>query len=178
MKKMFLCSLLVFSFLLTANNLKAQKSSSATFNIGVVDVEAVVKEMPEAGVADKMLKDLQKKYSDSLQKMQEDLVKKVEQYQKQRAMMVADKQQKEEEGFRNTQAMLERFREEKFMEINQKRDEYLEPIRAKVRKAIQEVAKEEGMSFALDKGSSAVLFAEDKFDITFKVIDRIKRGAK
>ena len=173
---MILCSILFVSFLLIQNDLKAQKA--APLSIGVVDIEAVVKEMPEAGIADKMLKDLQKKYSDSLQKMQEDLMKKVDQYGKQKAMMVAEKQAKEEEGFRNTQALLERFREEKFAEINQKRDEFLEPIRLKVRKAIQEVAKEEGMSFAFDKGSSAVLFSEEKFDITFKVIDRIKRGAK
>jgi Skp family chaperone for outer membrane proteins len=28
----------------------------------------------------------------------------------------------------------------------------------------------------LDKGSSAVLYNQDKLDITYRVIDRIKRG--
>jgi len=176
MKKMFLSTILILSFLLITGNAKAQKAPPLT--IGVVDIEAVVKEMPEAGIADKMLKDLQKKYSDSLQKMQEDLMKKVDSYGKKKGMMLPEAQQKQEEEFRQSQAGLERFREEKYLEINQKRDEFLEPIRAKVKRAIQEVAKEEGMSFAFDKGSSAVLFSEDKFDITFKVIDRIKRGSK
>lgn len=176
MKRLFCVAIIILSFLMINSNSFAQKTSQNT--IGVVDIEAVVKEMPEAATADKMLKDLQKLYNDSLVKMQETFMKEVEQYTKQKTMMKPDAQQKKEEEFRQQEQFLMRFKEEKFMELNQKRDEYLEPIRAKVKKAIQEVAKEEGMSFALDKGSSAVLFSEDKFDITFKVIDRIKRGGK
>ena len=40
------------------------------------------------------------------------------------------------------------------------------------------VSKDEGLSFVFDKGNGSLLFSEDKFDVTFKVIDRIKRGSK
>ena len=46
-------------------------------------------------------------------------------------------------------------------------------------KAIETVAREEGASFVLDKVSEAtiVLYADAKFDLTYKVIDRLKRGS-
>ncbi len=172
-KTVFTAVIIVAALLVSSNSFAQQKNT-----IGVVDVEAIVKELPDAGIADKMLKDLQKKYNDSLVKMQDDFLKRVDQYQKQKNMMPADKQQKEEEKFKVEQDQLMKYRDEKLQEIGQKREEYLEPIRKKVRAAIQDVAKEENMSFIFDKGSAAVLFSEDKFDLTFKVIDRIKRGAK
>ena len=42
-------------------------------------------------------------------------------------------------------------------------------------KDLQEVAKEEKMSFVFDKTNPSLLYSEEKFDITFKVIDKIKR---
>ena len=174
MFKRYFVPFIIFFVLSAGNSLFSQQKT----NIAIVDVEAVVKEMPEASVADKMLKDLQKKYNDSLIKMQEDFQKRVDSYIKQKNMMPADKQQKEEEKFKIEEQTLLKFREEKLQEISQKREEYLDPIRKKVKSAIQDVAKEENMSFILDKGSSVLLFAEDKFDLTFKVIDRIKRGIK
>lgn len=46
--------------------------------------------------------------------------------------------------------------------------------------AIEEVAKEEKLNFVFDKVEDAalLLYAEAKFDYTFKVLDRLKRGAK
>ena len=50
-------------------------------------------------------------------------------------------------------------------------------MKAKVYKAIQEVAKEENMKFVLDKtGDAVVLYADPAYDITYKVLDKLKRG--
>jgi outer membrane protein len=144
--------------------------------LGVVDMETLLKEMPEAINADQMLKDLQKKYNDSLVNIQNDFYKRVDQYQKQKGMMPADKQQKEEEAIKAQEQAVYKFREDKLNEIAQRRDEALEPIRAKVKKAIEQVAKEEKLDMVLNKLGEVVLFADDKNDITYKVIDKIKRG--
>ena len=60
----------------------------------------------------------------------------------------------------------------------QKQEELLAPIREKVKKAIQEVATTDGIDVVFDRASPAqdILFASDKLDITFKVLDTIKRG--
>ncbi len=146
--------------------------------IGIVEVEKIVKEMPEAIEADKIMKDLQKAYQDTLMKMQEDLVKRAENYTKQKAMMAADQQKNEEESLKMGEQQLYQYREAKYAEINEKRELYLTPIRKKVNEAIEAVAKDELISVVLDKGNGSVLYAEEKLDITFKVIDRMKRGTK
>jgi Skp family chaperone for outer membrane proteins len=51
------------------------------------------------------------------------------------------------------------------------------PLQEKVRAAIGDVAKEEKVDFVFDKlQGSGLLFANDKYDLTFKVLDRLKRG--
>jgi outer membrane protein len=72
------------------------------------------------------------------------------------------------------------FQEENFGNqgsLVRKRNELLQPVLGKIQEAIQAVSKEEGLSFVFDKAASAVLvFADEKYDVTFKIIDRMKRS--
>ncbi len=56
------------------------------------------------------------------------------------------------------------------------REGLLQPIRLKVNDAIAAVAKEEKINLVLDKVAGLVLYNEEKADITYKVLDRMKRG--
>jgi outer membrane protein len=163
----------IFSVLMFSYSAYSQKEKA--IKVGVVDVESVVKAMPDAVKADQDLKDLQKSYNDSLVKMQEDFYKRIEQYQKQRTMMAADQQQKEEESLKNYEQILIRYRDEKLQDIQKRREEYLDPIRKAVKEAIEVVAKEEEMNFIFDKANAIVLYSDDKYDFTYKVIDKMKR---
>lgn len=179
MKKSYV-GILVALFFLCPFFSFAQKAptSSGTLIIGVVDVEYIVRQLPEAIDADAKLKDMQKALQDTIMKMQESLQKKADSYLKQKSMMPAEQQQKQEQLLQEEQQKLQQFYNEKLTEIQTKREEFLDPIRTKVRNAIQSVAKEENMSFVFDKGNPSVLFSEEKYDITFKVLDKIKRGNK
>ncbi|MGA0046293.1 MAG: OmpH family outer membrane protein, partial [Candidatus Kapaibacteriota bacterium] len=70
------------------------------------------------------------------------------------------------------------YQETKTAEVQQMRESFLRPIREKVQKAIADVAKEEKLTMVLDKAVGVVLYSEDSADITFKVLDRMKRGSK
>ncbi len=62
-------------------------------------------------------------------------------------------------------------------EIYKKQEEIFNPVKQKIYKAIQEVAKEENMQFVFDKsGDIILLYADTAFDITYKVLDKLKRG--
>ncbi|MFP4527385.1 MAG: OmpH family outer membrane protein [Candidatus Kapaibacterium sp.] len=175
MKKILVIAAIIVGFFAANGQLMAQKS----FKVGFVNVELIVTEMPEAQQADKILKDLGKKYQDSLLAMQSEFEQSLSSYEKQKSMMPPDQQAQEEEALQTLQMQILQFRETKFGqqgEIAQLREQYLEPIREKVRKAIEKVASEEAMNVVLDKGSSAVLYNEEKLDITYRVLDRIKRG--
>lgn len=170
---MALVAVLIFTF--------SSYSQTAGVKIGVVDVTTIVKEMPEAVEADGKLQKLRKNYQDTLMNMQNQLEDRFKQYQKQKAMMPADQQQKEEESLNALNMQILQYREQIFGvngTLANTGETMMDPIRKKIKAAIEKVAKDEKMNFVLDKGSSTVLYSEDKLDITYKVLDHIKRGEK
>ena len=157
----------------------AQAQKEKPLRVGVVDVEKIVKEIPEALEADKKLQTITVAFRDSLNTIEKNFVERAEKYQKQKTMMTADQQKVEEESLQKIQIEYQKFQQEKFGnqgEIAQLREELLAPIREKVREAIKRVAVKEGMSFVFDKTNPTLLYAEDAFDITLAVMDNIKRG--
>lgn len=159
----------------------AVNSNAQALKIGIVDVETIVKEMPEAKKAEVVLKEFTQKYQDTLVKMQKELEEKYQAYLKQKNMMPAEQQRKEEEGLQllNTQVM--QYQEKKFGQQGElviKREELLQPIREIVKTAIDKVAKTESIQIVLDKNDQIILYSEEKFDITYRVLDQIKRGSK
>ena len=170
---------LAFSFSFNAALAQDKSSNTPTLKFGIVDIEIILKEMPEAVAADKKLKEIGTKWQDSLIAMKKEFDDKIQKYQKQKSLMSADQQSKEEESLQMMQNQLIQYQDQKFGqngELNQTREKFLDPIREKVRTAIQKVAKEESISLVLDKTSNALLYFDDKFDLTYKVLDVIKRG--
>lgn len=175
MKKLSILFTAILAVVLFSNIAFGQQKQ---LKIGVVEVEKIFKEMPEATEANNAMTVIQKAYQDTLQKMQTELVAKAENYQKQKGMMTPDQQKTEEEALKMGEQMLYQYREQKYAEINEKRELYLTPIRKKITDAIEAVSKEEGISLVLEKGNGSVLYSEPKLDITFQIIDRMKRGTK
>ncbi len=174
MKKNLIYGVMVLATFLFANTLFSQQNP---VKLGIVDAETILKEMPEFQEADKKVREIGQKWSDTLQILREDLKKKFEAYQKQSSMMAADQKQKEEESLQAMNMQMMQFQEEKFGqngELDKMRMKLLEPIREKARKAIEEVAKEEKITLVVDKLTA--VYSDAKIDITFKVLDKIKRG--
>jgi len=153
-------------------------ASAQNLKLGYVDTETILKKLPDALEADKKLKEIGMKYQDTLRKFEEDFKARIDSYKKQEGMMTADAKKKEEDGLKSLQQTALAYQEDKFGqqgEIIRLRETFMTPIREKILETIKVVAKEEKMSFVFDKTNPSLLFAEDKFDITFKVIDKIIR---
>jgi len=173
-------TLMIFAFALFLTlPASAQQPTSQPLKVGVVDLEIILKEMPEALDADKKLKDLGTKWQDSLFAMRKDLDDKLQQYQKRRSVMTPEQQQKEEESLQQLNLQLLQYQEQKFGqtgELSMTREQYLSPIREKILQAVKQVSKDEKINLVFDKTSQALLYYDDKFDLTYKVLDVIKRG--
>lgn len=166
--------LITLAFMLTM-------SASAQSKLGIVNTEVILKELPEAIEAGRKLDDLASRAQDTLRLMQQDFQQRLEQYQKQSAMMAADAKRKEEESLNNLRLRILQYQDDKLGntgELVRERDNLLKPIREKVQSAISVVAKEEKLNLVLDKVGGLVLYSEDKSDITYKVLDKLKRGDK
>ncbi|MCK5571447.1 MAG: OmpH family outer membrane protein, partial [Bacteroidetes bacterium] len=63
-------------------------------------------------------------------------------------------------------------------DVAKETERLLEPIRQDIRMAITKVAKDENYSFVFDKTEQIqiLLYGDPAHDLTFKVIDNLKRG--
>lgn len=157
------------------------QGKDAPMKIGYVDTELILRQLPDAIEADKKLKDVGTKYQDTLKLLQEDFTKRLEKYRQQEAMMSADGKKTEEEALKAMQQNYLQYQEEKFGntgELARMQAALMAPLRERIQAGIKEVAKEEKLSFIFDKTNPAMLFAEERFDMTYRVLDRIKRGGK
>lgn len=152
--------------------------SAQTFKAAYVNSETIIKELPEAIAASKHIDSMGQKIRDTLQLMQKEFEERVGSYRKQESMMTADARQKEEEAINGLRSRFLQYQEMKTAEVQQLREGFLKPIRDKVQTAIEAIAKEEKINMVLDKVAGIILYSEDKADITYKVLDRMKRGDK
>jgi len=160
--------------------------SSFTFaqnplKLGYVDSQTILNQFSEAVKAQGDLDALTNRWSTQLDSMTVSYQQGLADYQKQVNTMPEEKKLNlQKDLVAKEQAILD-FRREKFGqgtgEIYKKQEEIFNPVKSKIYKAIEIVAKEEGMQFVFDKsGDIMLLYADTAFDITYKVLDRLKRG--
>jgi len=171
--------ILLLTFILTTA-LFAQ-TNTAQFKVGYVDSEVILAQFPEAIKAKSDLEGLVAVWRKETDSLTQDLQKQYADFQKQANTMKPEEQQKVQKIVLEKDQKLQQYKEQKFAQPNGeyfvRQDQLMAPVKKKIFKAIEDIAKEEGMQFILDKaGEVIVLYADAQYDVTFKVLDRLKRG--
>jgi len=150
--------------------------------IGFVDSQVILSQYAPAIKAQSDLDALAAKWTASRDSMVQALQADYGNYEQQKAMMTPDKQREteQEQTLVRNQQQIQAFEQQKFAQPNgelfQKNEEMLKPIKEKVIATIEEIAKEEGMKFMFDKtGDVLLLYADVEYDMTFKVLDRLRK---
>lgn len=169
----------IFLVLISAVTVFAQSPQK----IGYVDSQIILTQLPEAIKAQSDLDALTSKWSNQLDSMKMALQQQYADVQKQLATMTDDQKQLKQKELIDKEQQIYQFQNQKFGqqngEIFQKQETIFAPVKEKIYAAIEKVAKDEGMQFIFDKsGDIILLYADEAFDITFKVLDSLKRGAK
>lgn len=156
-------------------------ATSQTLKLGYVDSQVIIQQFPEAVDAQKKIQASLQSWQDQIDTMAKAYQTRLEDYDKKKAMLNDQTKLTEEQKLVAEQQKIVDFRNKKLGqggELQQLQDKTMSPVKDKIIKAIQSVAKEEGMSFVFDKGAEVpvLLFGDAKFDVTFKVLDRLKRG--
>lgn len=148
--------------------------------IGVVDSEIILSQLPDYKKAQDQLNEIVKKWQSDLDSLSMEYQERIENYRKQEALMSDEVKLKEQQEIMKLEQEIYNFRQRKFGqqgEFAQKQEELLSPIKQNIIKAIEKVAKEEKVTLVLDKaGDVVVLYADPSYDLTFKVLDQIRRG--
>jgi len=167
--------------ILSAVSVFAQNQQTISLKVGYVDSEIIMTQFSEAIKAKSDLDGLVAKWRKEADSMTTVLQTAYNDYQKQSSTMKPEQQREAQVKIVEKEQEIQRYREQKFSQPNGeyfvRQEQLLAPVKQKVFKAIDEIAKEENMHYVLDKaGEVVVLYADSQFDITFKVLDRLKRG--
>lgn len=163
MKKTLL--LLCLAFLANVTLFSQQKLKFGHLNSN--DLFAV---MPEREAAQKALQDYSKQLEDQLVAMQDELEKKYNDYTANQATFSDMIKKTKEEELTSMQQRIQLFQQNAQQELQKKESELLQPIIEKAKKAIEEVAKENGYTYVFDTGTGALLFWPKESDDLLPVV--------
>jgi outer membrane protein len=148
-----------------------------TQKMAFVDSETILGQLQEAQDAKAAVDEAVKQWQDELDKMGRDLDSSLQDYQNKAALYSQQKKEEEQKKLSDMQQRIRDLQLKRQQDAAQLRDTKFQPIRNKVLKAIEGVAREEGFTFVFDKlNQTVLLYADVKYDLTWKVIDRLKRG--
>ncbi len=147
--------------------------------IGYVDSQAILAQYAPAIKAQSDMDALASKWAKSRDSLNTELQNQYMAYEKQKSMMTPDKQKETEQNLVRLQQQIQMFTQQKFGqqgELFQKQQELMTPIKNEIVDAISKVAKAEGMKFIFDKtGDVILLYADDEYNMTFKVLDQLRK---
>ncbi len=155
--------------------------AQSSLKLGYVDSQVILNQYPEAVKAQGDLDALANKWSAQVDSMTQAYQQALGDYQKQAQTMPEAKKTAAQQRLIQQEQNIMNFRKQKFAqgtgEYFKKQEEIFNPVKDKIYKAIAEVAKEEKMQFVFDKsGDVILLYADSAFDVTYKVLDKLKRG--
>jgi outer membrane protein len=165
-------------------------TAGAQVKIAFVDSEVIIGQLPEAQEVKKKLEDLQKQYIDTITAKENEIKTKADafktkyedaQKQIEAGKLTADqiKNLESELGLmqEEVQSMdqeLSLYKQNIQKQLYDTQLELFKPVKEKITKAIENLAKELKYNMVLDKASDALIYGDKEIDITFKVLDKLK----
>ena len=149
----------------------------AQLQIGYVNSDAIIENLPDAQDAQKKIDAQIQEWNEEIQKMERELDTKTKDFEKRKLIMSDTKKVETEKELEKLAQNIDKFRQNKFGykgELYAKQEEIMKPIQNKIFTAIQEVAEEEELDFVFDKsGNIMFLYAKEEYDITDKVLQKL-----
>lgn len=146
--------------------------------IGFVNSAKIFDDLPEARDIVKRIQGLQKPVQDSLALIQKDIETRIADYQKKESMLNDQAKRAAAQEIQDLQVKGREYQQRKTEELTRQQDVLLAPLKEKIQKAIERVAKAENYKFVFDRTEQVqiLLYADPKEDLTNRVLDNLKRG--
>lgn len=158
--------LVLMLMLLAPMTMMAQK-------FGKVNFQTIMQALPDVAKANGELEALQKQKDNELKAMQEELNRKLDEYQKGQSTMNATAKQQKETELQGLNQKIQQAYQDGQQELQKKNNELMQPIVAKVRAAIDAVGKAGNYTYIFDEGA-AIYTGSNVVDVTKEVQSKIK----
>ena len=137
----------------------------------------IIQVMPEYTAAQTELQNLEKQYTNELQLLESELAKKSEAYEKEKATLPANIQQRREQELQELYGKMQQYYQTSQQELAQASQEKMAALTEKITKAIKEVGVAGGYLYIFDKASGIPYISETlSTDVTAQV--KAKLGIK
>jgi outer membrane protein len=150
----------------------------AQTKIGYIDSDTIMDQLPDVQDVRQRLDALIQEWQAELSKLEKEWKSKYDDYEKRKLIMSDQTRIETEQQLVQLENRITEFRDKKFGangELFQKQDELMKPVQNKIFNAIKEVAQEEDLDFVFDRsGDIMILYAKDKYDISAKVLSKLK----
>lgn len=161
--KLVVVSVVVLMSSFTAN---AQK-------VAHIDLDSLISIMPESKTAQQAVQDYAKQLEQQVVAMQTELQTKYEEYQKSAPDMAPIIKQNKEKELNDLNQRIQDFQQQAQVDYQNKSAELSKPVYEKAKKAIDQVAKENGYKYVLDTSTGLVLYNEPADDIIGLVVKKL-----
>ena len=166
------------SIFLLAVLLSFSSISFAQLKIGYIDSDTVMDKLPDVQDARQKIDALIQEWQTELRKLENEWKTKYDDYEKRKLIMTDQTRAEAESELIKLENDIAQFRDKKFGtngELFLKQDELMKPVQNKIFNAIKQVAEEENLDFVFDRsGDIMILFAKEQYDISQKVLDKLK----
>lgn len=153
-------------------------SANSQQKIGYVDSKVILETLQDARDAQTNLDNMVQKWKLELQSLNDSLFIMKDDYEKKKLILTEKIKQQKEEEINLQEKKIADFKQNKFGESGeyfQKQTELMKPVQDRVFKAIQDVAKEGGYDFVIDRSTQLMLlYMNDRYDLTQKVIKKLE----
>ena len=158
--------LVLMLMLLAPMTMMAQK-------FGKVNTQTIMQALPDVAKANGELEALQKQKDNELKAMQDELNRKLDEYQKGQSTMNATAKQQKETELQGLNQKIQQAYQDGQQELQNKSNELMQPIVAKVRAAIDAVGKAGNYTYIFEEGA-AIYTGSNVVDVTKEVQSKIK----
>ena len=146
-------------------------STIAQNKFGYIDSQELLMLMPERKTAETDVQNFAKSLESQLASMTAEYQQSVQEYQANEATYTDLVKQDKEAEINGLQQRIQAFQQNAQKSLQTKEQELLEPILAKARKAIEDVATEGNYTYIFDKSIGSILYAKESEN----VIDLVKK---
>jgi outer membrane protein len=156
-------------------------ASAQELKIGYVDPQSILMKMPEMKAVQQRLRNFAERKQEELSQKQQDFQQQVQEFQQKSAVISDDAKSKEEERLGQLNAELQQYQSQIQQEMQQKQQELVGPLFDQIKKAIDQVASDQGLTYVLNttttNGDVIILYAsesaQEKYDITDSVMRQL-----
>lgn len=144
-------------------------------NVGVVDLQYLMQNAPQAERLDQQLQQNFGPAQEEMQAKQEEYEELTEELERDELVMDEDEREEKEEELAGLEAELEQMQQQMQQQFGQQRQEAYGQMQQLVAEEAEALAEEEGFDVVVGQG---VLYASDAVNLTDRVLERLERRAE